>query len=51
MFSAGPTHVINANTGSAFQYGTYDENAETMTALGTTVIDSSLAYQVTKRFL
>ena len=41
----GPTHLINANTGSAFMFGKYDEQLEIMTVVGSTVIDSSLAYQ------
>ena len=45
LSGGGPTHVINANTGSAFQFGRYDEQNETMVVMGTTVIDSSVAYQ------
>ena len=36
----GPTHMINANSGSAFYLGNYDEGAEVMT------VTSSLQYNV-----
>ena len=43
--AAGPTHMINANTGSAFYLGTYDSTKEIMTVTSTLqIIESGKAY-------
>lgn len=45
--SGGPSHMINANTGSAFYLGTYDSKREVMnvTSASLNIIDYGSAYQ------